>query len=876
MRFESHSEDGRIIGYRLSSFDYSSDTVIPTIILPAKFSGLPVVSIGYEAFEGIEFIERIIVPENIQFIEYGAFRNSSIQEIFLPKSLKTIRGEAFNNTNLETIHFAADSQLREIHDGVFRNSKITSIALPRTLEYIGGNAFENTPLSLVHFPLASQLNFLGDGSFSNTLLTNVTLPEGLRTIRGYAFENVPTLTNISLPSTVTFIGEYAFSGTGLTSVQFGAQSQLLKTERFIFGNPNDDNLIPLIKNSSTEMVIIGPILAAYKGNANNNQPLVIPEGIRVIMNEFNHTANTFIKSSITFPTTLKFIGQDAFQDATIHSDLLFPDMHGIGERAFQYATVSGKLTFQNILFINSDAFLGSTIDEVIFNPTTLGSLVSFGSNIFRFSSIDTLRMGEGYLEIPNTFTATSSIKHMFFPDSIKQIRFWAIGSGTLETLTFAGTSLIEDVSSEAVQFGPINNSPWYLTKRPYISLKNYLVFFDVTSLISPFNVSIPNGITAIGYGAFTNAQSFATLTLNEVNFIATNAFYRWNVNAQFSSPLALDNLNYIGSNLTFNYETLISNGGITFGNNIQFDMDTIMKYGFSSYLFRLRLPFDSEGFQIIGNMLVGYNPSFDTTPTSVIIPNNIEIISNDAFININFGGPLTLSQNLKYIMPYAFYNSNFVEDISLPQGLLRLDYGVFLESNLTSVTIPASVTHIENDVFNIQTLTTIDFEDSSNLNIESGAFGYFDGESVKNIPTRLRKYLNGSFLIVDEVLLYYYGYQKEVVIPEGVVNFTSAAFDNRNDTVESIVLPSTARYFKSDLFNGLRNLINVDFSKVNAINYLGRNLFGYTRIRHVMITAAVLKADPHLFNRMPYLESYEINLVNIIEFFFNTDIDIVD
>jgi hypothetical protein len=835
-----------------------------------------VVSIGEEAFDGVDFIERVIVPENIQFIEYGAFKGSSIKEIFLPKTLKVIEGDAFNDSSLETIHFATDIQLKEIHNGAFSNSQLTSIAFPRNVEYIGGSAFEYTPLTSVNFPLGSQLNFLGYSSFSNTLLTNVTLPEGLRTIRGDAFRNVATLTSISLPSTLAYIGEYAFAGTGLTSVQFGSQSQLMEIEDFIFGNPDNNDLIPLIQNATSEMVIIGPILAAYKGAADDNQALVIPEGVRLIANHFNLTNNAFVKSAVNFPSTLKYIGDYAFDGATINNDVTFPNMYEIGQNAFQSSTIVGTLTFQDIVNIKDNAFFNTTINEVIFTPTNVGHLVDMDGGIFDSSTIETLRMGEGYLELPSAFTAYSSIKHMFFPDSIKEIRYWAIGSTNLETLTFAGTSEILNVSQDAIQLFYVNSSPWYTSKIPYISLKNYLSFFDVSTSSSPFDVSIPNGITAIGGYAFLNARTFNTFNLNEVNHIASDAFYRWNQATQFPNSMVFDNLKYLGSNISFNFQTLIANGSITFGNNIQFDIERLIQFNFSSSIFRNAIPFNNEGFKILGNMLLQYNPNFDLTPNSVIVPNNIEIISDNAFYGVTFGGPLTLSQNLKWIRQSAFYNSVFTSDITLPEGLLRIDYAAFQESNITSITIPASVTRIESYAFYSNTLNDIEFVDPSNLDLDYDVFGYIDGESIKNVPTRLRKYINGSFLIIDGVLMYYFGYQKQVVIPEGVVNFTDAAFDYRDDSIESIILPSTARYFTSNLFSGLENLINLDFSKVTSINFLGEGLFSYTRIRTLTIAAPVLVANPYLLDRMPYLESYDINLVNDMVLRLNSNVDIVD
>jgi uncharacterized repeat protein (TIGR02543 family) len=859
MRFETHTVDNRIIGYELSSIDYFTDDVISTLILPARFSGLPITRIGEDAFNGIDFIDKVIIPENILRIDSYAFANSSIKEIFLPDSLKVIRDSAFRNSSLEVVHLGPDSQLQEIHGSAFRSTSMTTFAAPRTLEYIGNQAFQSTPLTAVSFPLASKLNFIGDRAFSQTALTTIQLPEGLFTLNTQAFENTSSLTSIYLPSSLRFIGRRAFRGTGLTSVQYGINAQIQELGDDIFGSKVNGTLIPLLANDTNDYLIVGPIFVGYQGPVGPSVPLVIPEGVVAITNGINFNVEPLEFSSVTLPSTLNFIGRYAFEYATIGSTLTIPSLNHIQENAFYGVTIDGNLVIEGFERVGYQAFANTTIDHVQFTSTLKAREANFGDGMFANSVIQTLTMAEGYKELPYDFTISSNIQAMYLPDSIESINTNAIGSSTLTDIVFEGSNLLINVSSNAIS-SSARFSPWYVQSMPYIVLKNNLVRYDGSGISAPHTINVPNGVKIINEFAVNNITSILSINYNEVEYIRPYAFYfQWNQDISLLTPSVFTNLKYLGYNFTRNVRSLLTSGQLSFANDIQFDPDFYMSESFSRFDYAVSIPFDNNGFQILGNMLLSYNPLLDLTPEEVTIPETIEIIHNNAFSNVTFSGTFTLSSNIKMIGSYSFSSTRFNGNIVFPSGLRLIDSGAFYDSNLTEVHLPSSVERVNGSAFDMDTLSVITFEDPASMMLDSYFLGSLP-ESITEVSSLWRPYLNGQFLIMDGVLLRYFGYQKHVVIPDGVTNILSSAFEYRKNTVESITLSSTVTSIANYAFEYLNKLVSIDFSRVVALAYVGYNAFSRTRIVNITITAPITFIHHDAFRDMAYLES--VNLGN--------------
>ncbi len=189
--------------YEVSGIGTATDT---DIYIQENYKGLPVTSIGYEAFYYCENLKSIKVPSGVTSIGNGAFYYCSrLERIELPDGLTSIGINAFS------------------HCG-----KLKSINLPNSVTSIGNFAFEYcTGLTSITIP--SGMTRVVDGAFDNcTSLTRVDIPNGVSAIGVSAFSGCSALKSITLPSSVTDIGYYAFSHCGsLESIEFSGNVKSL-------------------------------------------------------------------------------------------------------------------------------------------------------------------------------------------------------------------------------------------------------------------------------------------------------------------------------------------------------------------------------------------------------------------------------------------------------------------------------------------------------------------------------------------------------------------------------------------------------------------------------------------------------------------------
>jgi uncharacterized repeat protein (TIGR02543 family) len=107
------------------------------------------------------------IPNGITKIASGAFNNNLyIKQVQISATVANIEGLAFFNCrNLETVTFAANSQLKTMGDYVFFNAcNLRQINLPIGLERIGDRAFSSCR-ALAEITIPATITYVGEGAF---------------------------------------------------------------------------------------------------------------------------------------------------------------------------------------------------------------------------------------------------------------------------------------------------------------------------------------------------------------------------------------------------------------------------------------------------------------------------------------------------------------------------------------------------------------------------------------------------------------------------------------------------------------------------------------------------------------------------------------
>lgn len=207
----------------IGEYAFYSCKKIANLTLPESIT-----SIGRGCFNYCEGLKTLVIEGTIAEIPEMAFANcSALEKVSLPEGLKMIGKQAFD-----------------------RNTKLTSITLPSTLTTISASAFEETGLNSIVIPksVTSIAGSTGAGSWTafnlcnsltsivveeenpkydsrdncNTIIETATnkliigcnssvIPNTVEVIGSHSFYNLPSLKEITIPTSVTTVEYQAFA-----------------------------------------------------------------------------------------------------------------------------------------------------------------------------------------------------------------------------------------------------------------------------------------------------------------------------------------------------------------------------------------------------------------------------------------------------------------------------------------------------------------------------------------------------------------------------------------------------------------------------------------------------------------------------------------
>ncbi len=815
---------------------YMSESVAKTYYIPSSLKEVYVTDSTYlpeGSFAACTNIEKVVLANTFQTIGGAAFYgDTSLTDLILGDNITYFAwSPLYNCTGLVNISFGPSTlaALADNSENIQYCTNLENIYFTGTIADWVNNANFTAP-STSFMSKASNLYFLDENgeieyneSNYSTINGELIIPEGVETIGIATLYNIGNnITSIIVPNSVTFIQPGAFAHFPLSesiTLPFVGATRYSQTS---------DNQYPLgyifgTTSNSTSLSINQKYIKTY--NSTNPTYETTTYYIPATLKNVTITDTTYIQygafyycyslTSINLNCAIEGIAEKAFYSCEKIEEMIISDgLLSVNKYAFQYCE-----NLKEVVIPNSVLEIGESIFVGCWDLEKL-SIPFVGEK--RYQTTDNNQYPFAYLFKDGT---SGSVL-------LKQTYIENYSTNTTKTIT---TTI------------PTNLKELIITDSPYIQMG------ALTNLSNLEKIEITSSTTKISSGVLNGCSSLIELS---IPFVGEK---RYTANENTQKPLGhiFGETQYTNATLT---EQKYRNNGTNTTINYYIPNDLISVTITDHYY----LPYSA--FRELSNL------------ESIILPDDLEIVGQDAFYRCSSINTIILPDGVTQIGSYAFASCTSLVNIVLSESLYRINESAFL--NCTSLTN----VYYNNNLNNWLNIEFIDpLEDTWYANPMTKASNFYvideDGDEIfndknyskpknieidlsitefnsyrfKNISSLENVYYGGSLedwininfhnFDVNNPMAYaknlytldengefeyngnHYTLPREFVIPESIVSLTNQL--KNLSSIKKLTIPSTVTSIKQGALHGLSSLETL------IIPYLGNNRESTLPLGHI-------------------------------------------
>ena len=658
------------------------------IVIPSEIDGKAIGYIDPCAFEGMTCLESVVIADEIEYIDYYAFKDCVNLKSVTIGRWTGVHFNAFKNCSEDlVIHtYYGANVIKEcaeqsgiaydysdtlsddfsyvlLDDGTAKIISVTKDytyfrTMPSSIDgydvsVIGTGAFGNHSCDH-YFIVPEGVTAIEPKAFQKCFIRTVLLPDSLTEIYGNSFYNCEYLTSIEIYESnenFTVIDNVLYSNEGKNLVLI---PQGLKPKDFIVPDGVEsigEYAFSGIRTKDTKTIYIPESVQSVADNAFKNcaktavvycyanSPVVEPAlnaGLQVvyISGYYNYTLND--------DGTAKIIKIDPAEpcDVVIPSEIDGHTVTSLGER----------IVYDNVFVSENRSILSlsipDTITEIPYECFCYGTFTSVSIP----SSVETIGM--------RAFAYCTRLEQLVLPEGLKTLKQSAFYECySLESVTLPSTIRIDD-------------------------LENCEHAFDQCKKLK--NVIIPEGINKIGWGMFFRCESLEEITLpSSVTSIEYNAFGFCN---------NLETVIFKGKEISLSTQAFQKCAKLK---NFNVRINKLGDWAFDGCKSLETVEFTDECTEI-----PQFAFEYCTSLNNIVLPNTVTNIGEYAFYDCSSLERITVPYQVKIINPSTFYGCSSLKDVILPQGLTKIGSCAFRDcSALENIEFTGNICNVDEWAF---------------------------------------------------------------------------------------------------------------------------------------------------------------------------------